>query len=161
MSLTEGRENWVRVVNHNPFKFVGRFAGRDYVFVPEKPVDLSEEAVNHIFDIDKDDKSRAILRLGWAATGADMETAMEKLAKISFDDPPEMMEVPAQPKKPRGPKRTGTAAPAVNASGSEGDAEIGEPPPLIKAPPNGLRIAEAEAAGDEDEDEAEDDTSEL
>lgn len=162
MSLTEGRENWVRVINRNSFQFTGRYDGRDYEFIPGVPVDLSEEAANHIFDLDKKDKRRAILRFGWANTGADMADAMAKMNKIYFDDPPEMIEAPRPPKTKRFP-RTGTAAPAVNAGGSEGEAKIADPVPevyeeypLIKASPNGLRIGETPPA-EPDEPDGEDD----
>jgi hypothetical protein len=157
--MMEGRENWIRVTNHGD-KFTGRFAGRDYVFAPNKPVDMPEEAANHIFDLDKEDKSRAILRLGWANTGAEFPTALERLAKLSFDDPPEMIEAPPAPRKRRFP-RTGTAAPAVNASGTaDGDDSSGGgdddddgslSPPLIKSPPKGPRIGEVEAKAEADD----------
>ena len=144
----EGRDNYVRVISHLDKPFVGRFNGRDWKFIPEQPVDLPEEAAAHIFDFGRADKTRALLRLGWAKSGDELNPENENLMKISFEEPPEMIEAP---KKPKAHKKTGTAGPPVNAGGTEGGVEDEgieqTPKTLTKAPPTGPRIGEQEVGG--------------
>jgi hypothetical protein len=108
--MMEDRTNYVRIVNHNK-DVAGRFNGKDYLFKTGKPLDVPEIVARHVFGFGLEDKTAALSRLGWARTSDELEAGLEKLAKVSFEDPPEMIEAP---------KRTGTAGPPVNASGTEG-----------------------------------------
>ena len=108
--MMDDRSNYVRIVNHNK-DVTGRFNGKDYLFKTGKPTDVPELVARHVFGFGMEDKTSALSRLGWARTSDEMEAGLEKLAKVTFDDPPEMIEAP---------KRTGTAGPPVNAGGTEG-----------------------------------------
>lgn len=145
--MMEDRTDLIRVTSHLDKPFVGRYAGRDYKFVPEVPVDMPELAVRHIFDFGSEDKTRAVCRLGWALNSDGMEAALERLSKISFDDPPQMIEAPNQPKrKKRAQNETGTAGPPVTASGTEGG-DLKE----LKSPPDGPKIGQEQGEGKEDD----------
>ena len=112
------RSEMVRVVNDNPFVIKGRFAGKDYAFSPNSPVDIHPEVAKHIFGYDGDekDKQRAFNRLGWAITSDDIENADRKMQLVRFEEPPELVEVP-RTQKPK--KLTGDARAPVNTSGDE------------------------------------------
>lgn len=62
----------------------GRYDGQDYEFRTGQTVALPEEAARHIFGYGVDDKSRALIRLGWVANSTGMEAAMAKLDGIKF-----------------------------------------------------------------------------
>jgi hypothetical protein len=139
--MMEDRTDYIRVTSHLDKTFKGRYAGKDYTFKPEVPVDMPELAVRHIFDFGNEDKTRAVCRLGWAQNSDGMEEALAKLAKVSFDDPPEMIEAPVQPKKrKRASEETGTAGPPVTAGGTEGG--------VLKSPPDGPKIGQDKGADD-------------
>jgi hypothetical protein len=123
--MLEDRDNYVRVTNGNK-SFVGRFNGKDYKFDQGKPVDISLIAARHIFGFGLEDKTSALNRLGWARSSDELEAGLEKLAKVSFDDIPDLVEVP---------RRTGTAGPPVSAGGTKGGG--------LNPPPKGPRIGEA------------------
>jgi len=126
--MMEDRANYVRIVNHNK-DVAGRFNGKDYVFKTGKPVDVPEIVARHVFGFGLEDKSSALSRLGWARTSDELEAGLEKLAKVTFDDPPDMIEAP---------KRTGTAGPPVNAGGTKGGG--------FNSPPEGPKIGETASA---------------
>lgn len=137
-AMMEDRTSLIRVINHNPKPIHGRYAGRDYVFKTDVPLDVPEIVARHVFDFGKDDKSQALNRLGWATTSDAIEKGMEMMANITFTDPPELIEKPAD--MPRRTRKAGTAVatPPVAGSGTEGGA--------LKAPPDGPRIGELESA---------------
>lgn len=130
----DNRAGFVRITNNNEKSIVGRYAGIDYHFKPGHPVDVPELVATHIFAFGKDDKASALSRLGWAPSSADIDNGLEKLSKVTFEEPPEMIEAPVKPKK----QRTSPAGPPVEASGSEGGGEF-------KSPPTGPRIGEDES----------------
>ena len=107
----EDRDNYVRVTNHNK-SFVARFDGRDYKFEMGKPIDIPIVAARHIFGFDLEDKTQALNRLGWARSSDEIEAGLEKLDKVKFEEPPDLIEVPR--------KGTGTAGPPVSAGGTKG-----------------------------------------
>lgn len=86
------RPDYIRVVNNNKFKIVGRFNGEDYEFLPGKPLDIPLVVAGHIFDFGKDDKSRALNRLGWMQSSDQKEDAMAKLNKVRFTEAPPLIE---------------------------------------------------------------------
>lgn len=92
----------------------GRYDGIDYLFKAKTPLDVPEEVAKHVFGFGLKDKSQALARLGWAKTSEDFEAGLRKLARVQFDEPPEMVEAP---RKPRAKKGTGDARPLVNAGG--------------------------------------------
>ena len=140
--MGDDRTSLIRVTNNNPFAVNGRFSGKDYVFKPGVGVDIPQVMAWHIFDFGKEDKTQCLMRFGWARTSEDVAAGLQKLNKIVFDDPPEMVEVvkPKRVKKdaPATDKETGAAGPPVTAGGTEGGA--------LKAPPNGPKIGETESA---------------
>jgi hypothetical protein len=137
----EGKTGYIRVINNNERSIMGRYAGVDYHFKPGNPVDVPEIVAAHVFGFGKEDKTQALARLGWMRTSDELEFGLEKLSKVSFDDPPEMIEAPVQPKRK---KLTSPAGPPVEAGGTEGGG--------FKSPPTGLRVGENESAPDEDAD---------
>jgi hypothetical protein len=138
----DDRIGYIRVTNNNDKVVVGRYNGKDYRFEPGKPLDVPEIVAEHVFAFGREDKAQAFLRLGWAQSSDQIETAHEKLALVAFDDPPEMVEAPKPARKPRlVHKETGPAGPPVDASGSEGGS--------FKLPPNGPRIGEQTAEDDD------------
>jgi hypothetical protein len=126
--MMDDRSNYVRIVNRNK-DVAGRFNGKDYLFKTGKPLDVPEIVARHVFGFGLEDKTAALSRLGWARTSDELEAGLEKLAKVSFEDPPEMIEAP---------KRTGTAGPPVTAGGTEG----GE----FNSPPQGPKIGQVGAS---------------
>lgn len=166
--MMEDRTNYVRVINQNAEVIHGRYAGKDYVFKPNVPVDVHEVVAHHVFGFGADDKTSALNRLGFLKSSDDLPEANKKLAKVKFTDPPEMIEAPPKTRgRARLPKHaanqlesppdddddsddegdeddeeeTGTAGPPVSAGGSEGGA--------FKAPPNGPKIGEATGETDD------------
>jgi len=143
-AMMEDRMNYIRVTNGNEKTVHGRYAGRDYVFKPGVPLDVPEEVARHVFDFGREDKTQALNRLGWAKSSDEMDVALKMLAKISFEDPPELIEAPKEKGKGRKalPHSTGAAGPPAHAGGTEGGG--------FNSPPNGPRIGEAESAEGED-----------
>lgn len=141
----EDQTGLVRITNHNEKAITGRYSGVDYHFRPGNPVDVPEIVARHIFAFGNDDKTMALARLGWALNSEQIESALEKLAKVTFEDPPEMIEAPPKPKRMRSAKETSPAGPPVEAGGSEGGA--------LKAPPNGPRVGELESDNSESQED--------
>jgi hypothetical protein len=86
------RPDYVRVVNGNPQKILGRYDGVDYEFLPGKPNDIPHVVAAHIFDFGREDKQRALSRLGWLQTSDQLESAMAKLNRIAFTESPPLVE---------------------------------------------------------------------
>lgn len=150
--MAEERIGYIRVINGNEFPVLGRYNGKDYKFLPDVPLDVPELVAMHIFDLGRDDKSTALARLGWARTSDELEAGMKKLNKISFEEPPEMVEV-VRPKKGKGKaspppadEETRSAGPPATPGGTEGGG--------FASPPNGPKIgqdaAPAKEVGDGD-----------
>jgi hypothetical protein len=126
--MMEDQGNLIRVINYTdePKGIMGRFDGKDYHFKRGVPLDVPEIVARHVFDFGKEDKSTALARLGWMQTSEDYDAAMEKMNKIKFDDPPEMIEAPPKKKGKKAAteddadEETGTAGPPVNAGGTKG-----------------------------------------
>jgi hypothetical protein len=135
--MMDDRTNFIRITNHNK-SVTGRFNGKDYLFATGKPVDVPELVARHVFAFGLEDKTAALNRLGWARTSDEIEAGLEKLGKVTFEDPPEMIEAP------RKGKRTGTAGPPVNAGGSEDGAMDAH---AFNAPSNGPMMASGEDGG--------------
>jgi hypothetical protein len=134
----DDRVGYIRVINKNDDTVVGRYAGKDYHFKRNVPLDVPEIVANHVFGFGMDDKSQALNRLGWARSSDELTAGMEMLSRVEFADPPEMIEAPPKPKKAKAAE-TGAAGPPVTAGGTEGG--------VIKAPPNGPKIGAASVPG--------------
>jgi hypothetical protein len=102
----------VKVVNRNKFALTGRFAGRNYVFEPNKGTELPMEACTHIFAFGSEQKTGALNRLGLLLPGGTLDKAMEAYNKIQFfegrmvfaEEPrPDPHNVPQGPPGPGGP----------------------------------------------------------
>lgn len=74
----------IGVKNNLTERIEGRYNGEDFVFEPGVTRALSEEAARHIFGYGEQDKTKALLRMGWIPNGAQKAQALEKLGKIQF-----------------------------------------------------------------------------
>ena len=116
------RPNYVRVTNGNKEKIRGRFNGEDFEFLPGKPNDIPMVVAAHIFDFGREDKLRALNRLGWLQSSDHLEKAMEKLNLISFTEAPPLIE--AEMPEPEGDPAgellptSGSTAPPVSPEAS-------------------------------------------
>ena len=86
------RPNFVRVINTNKDKVVGRFDGDDYEFLPNTPVDIPLIVAVHVFGFGREDKTAALNRLGWLMSSEHLDKAMAKLQKIKFSEAPPLVE---------------------------------------------------------------------
>jgi len=115
----------IRVTNNLDKKVVGRYDGKDYLFMPGKPTMLTLEAAQHIFGLGEEDKAPALNKLGFLIPGKEgcdtLEAALEKLDKFTFDQGRVTFddEDDAQDTAPRGGKRTGGRRPHAGDSGGE------------------------------------------
>ena len=135
----------VQVMNHNDFPLKGRWNGKDYAFPPGRPVELPEEAANHIFGFGADNRTGAYNRLGLLRTGNTMAQAQAVIDRVQFTTGRMVFEEPhpvAPPPEPRpGPdkneepedededKESGKASAQQLAPG--GDTEVGAPASAI------------------------------
>ncbi len=117
-------QEFVRVINRDPDSTVrgkqvinGRYDGKDYSFPFEQPVDVHIDVARHIFGFGLDDKTGALNRLGWATRSDMVDAALERLLRITFDDLPQLMEVP---RAKGGRNKTGSASTLGKAGESEG-----------------------------------------
>jgi hypothetical protein len=110
------REEFVRVTNETGELITGRFASDDYEFPPGEATDIHLAAAAHMFGFGEEDKSRALARLGWVHSSADIRPAMERLGHIKFEDVPGIEKVTSIKKLP--PAR----APSLQGEGTEGGA---------------------------------------
>ncbi len=74
----------IGVKNKTDAVIKSRFDGKDYEFKPGVTVAVSEDAATHIFGYGLDDKSRALIRLGWLINSTQYESALERLDNIQF-----------------------------------------------------------------------------
>lgn len=91
----------------------GRYAGQDYTFPVGEPVAIPEIVAGHIFGFGFEDKSNALLRLGWMPVSDMYDAAMERLAQVKFGLEDEA-------------KTSSNVGPLVNAGGAAGE---GKPSP--------------------------------
>ena len=117
----------VKVVNNNEMPLYGRFDGKDYAFIPNKPTFISIEAAKHIFDLGLEDKSQALNMLGLLKANDLYADALKKLDRVSFlkghtvyEDEGE--ESDAEDERPRARNRTG-GRPHVAGPGGDTGAE--------------------------------------
>lgn len=87
------RGDYVQVTNGTDEPIEGRFAGIDYRFPVNEAVGLPILAARHIFGFGMEDKTAAILRLGWANLSLDPKSdgkklALARLTKIKFEELP-------------------------------------------------------------------------
>ena len=122
--------DYVRVVNHTDTVIKGRYDGKDYVFRINEPIDIHQTAAGHIFGLGHDDKSNAFHRLGWLVK-MDYDEALERLAKIKFDDVPSAaISITSAPKRGR-PRKTDSAIPLADVGVDDGE---GSDPFPVEAP---------------------------
>jgi hypothetical protein len=118
------REEFVRVTNATSETITGRFASDDYEFPPGEAVDIHLAAAAHMFGFGEEDKSRALARLGWVHSSADIKPAMARLALVTFSDVPGIEKVtPINKNLP-------TRAPSLTGDGTEGAALVAPEDPL-------------------------------
>lgn len=124
------RPNYVRVTNTNKEKVVGRFDGEDHEFLPGKPVDIPVVVAAHLFDFGREDKTRALNRLGWLQSSEHLDRALAKLNKIVFTEAPPLIEAEIDeegdgPVAELLPATSGATAPPVSPEVSSGGGGIG------------------------------------
>lgn len=91
----------IGVTNNGKETLGARYDGQDFEFKPGVPVALSDEAATHIFGYGLDDKSRALIRLGWLVNSTALNDALKRLddfvfseAKVVFDEPAQINGTP-------------------------------------------------------------------
>jgi hypothetical protein len=121
------RDHLIRVTNNHDdpeWEVVkGRFAGRDYKFKKGMPLDIPVAAAEHIFGFGKDEEFR--MRVSFNGLGiqhrlGSYERCQEWIKKISFSDPPALVEL--APDDPRGKRRKSTVAHPSVTGGGKADA---------------------------------------
>jgi len=118
----------VFVRNNGGDPFSDRYDGEDFTIEPGKAVEMEADCAKLVFGFGEEDKSRAIQRLGWAPTSADMKTALARLNAFSFhlSDPSD---------EPVTVQSASSSAPAGDAGGAgESVAEIPAPNDRSPAP---------------------------
>ncbi len=121
--------DYVRITNDSDEVIEARYAGVDYTFRISEPVDMPLVAAHHIFGFGGNEQARAnaFLRLGWTSTVAGIKEAQKRLAKIRFEELPNVIEL-----VPR--HKTSRAGP-LGVGGSEGAAAGALPPPAAPEDP--------------------------
>lgn len=125
----------IRVTSHLDKAVTGRYDGKDYLFEPGEPVDMTLAAAQHIFGLGEEDKSSALNKLGFLLPGREdctLEKALDKLDKFTFDQGRIVFDSDAEDADQetggrRAPKRTGGRRPHAGDSG--GDPAGGSQPP--------------------------------
>ena len=117
----------IGVKNHSGAKLVAKYAGKEFSFEADENVTtpLGEDAARHIFGYGEQDKTRALLRLGWLSNGSTLQTGLDKLSQfqflavedIKFKETEATMELP---------RSVASSAPADGMPLSEGELAIGE-----------------------------------
>ena len=74
----------IGVKNKTDAVIKSRYDGQDFTFKPGVTQAISEEAATHIFGYGLDDKSRALIRLGWLVNSTQYEDALARLENIQF-----------------------------------------------------------------------------
>lgn len=74
----------IGVKNKTDAVIKSRYDGQDFEFKPGVTVAVSEDAATHIFGYGLDDKSRALIRLGWLINSTQYEGALARLDDIQF-----------------------------------------------------------------------------
>jgi hypothetical protein len=74
----------VWVVNNGTDAFRDRYDGQDFEIAPGAYIEMPPEAAKLSFGWGEEDKSRALRRLGWAATVNDNPRAIERLNAFTF-----------------------------------------------------------------------------
>lgn len=81
----------IKVTNHNSARFIDRYDGREYVFEPNQPVILHEDAARHIFGYGDQNKAPYLSRIGKMKTtqldgAGGLRDAMKWLDKFEFKE---------------------------------------------------------------------------
>jgi hypothetical protein len=81
----------VKVINHHNARFIDRYDGKDYVFEPNDPVLMTDEAARHIFGYGDNDKAPYLSRIGKMKTTAldgagGFREAMKWLERFEFKE---------------------------------------------------------------------------
>ena len=87
----------ILVTNHNRFELRGRYAAQNYVFYPDKPLAIPEDAAKHIFALGQESKTGAYNRLGLLKPGDSIETAQRVIDQVEFSQGRTVFETPEPP----------------------------------------------------------------
>jgi hypothetical protein len=113
--------------------FSDRFNGEPYNFPTGEPQEIPPEAAKLFFGWGEDAKDRALRRLGWAKTAADVGAAIERLNQFSFH-----LERPGHSAAPVG--ETPPAVTSLPAGGSDPQPVEAEPEVVIRTRPTQVNI---------------------
>lgn len=81
----------IKVINRNSSRFIDRYDGKDYVFEPNDPVIMSDDAARHIFGYGDQNKAPYLARIGKMKTTqldgtGGFREAMKWLERIEFKE---------------------------------------------------------------------------
>lgn len=76
----------VWVVNKTETELNAGWAGAQYAFKPNAPVELPIEIAQNLFGYGLDDKFEFVVRFGWTQTSNDLPQALERLAKFEISE---------------------------------------------------------------------------
>jgi hypothetical protein len=74
----------IYVTNHGEEELIDGYWGVRYEFLPEKTVEIPEEAALHIFGYGIEDKEPHLARLGWIKTRNEYKEGLKRLSKFEI-----------------------------------------------------------------------------
>lgn len=118
------RDHLIRVINHHEEKIVGRWNGKNYTFLPKKPLDIPLAAASHIFAFGVTEERlifSAYNNLGILHRLGTFDACHEWMKKVQFDEPPPLVEMSATDPRARRARKATRAAPPANGGGELGE----------------------------------------
>lgn len=118
--------------------FVGRYNGLDYRFPSpvagkKQPVYIDDDAATHIFGIGNFDKTKVLMRHGWANFSSSYEAGMAILNKFIFEQPEIAYDAPMALIDDHGPAPVVQDAPGESADDEAPGAVAGNLSPAAAA----------------------------
>lgn len=139
----------VFVRNNGSLPFSDRYDGEDFTIEPGQALEMEATCAKLVFGFGEEDKTRAIRRLGWAASTAELPLALERLYSFSFH----MTEAETGQTAAVDTARKKTEAPTATAAAHVDDDEpvVRQTPQPARAQVNALdklsRVAPVSASG--------------
>lgn len=76
----------VWVTNKSDEFFADKWDGKDYIFPPNKSVEINDLLAQHIFGYGVENKTPVLVRLGWIKFSSDIPKAIERLEKFTITE---------------------------------------------------------------------------
>lgn len=76
----------VWVLNKTSDTLIDGWDGQKYEFLPRKPVEVPIIVAQHVFGFGLEDKTEALVRLGWIKTANDKPEGLAKLAQFEISE---------------------------------------------------------------------------